>query len=111
MEWLYEQQAMVEADWGAKLNLVEFDVPRPAQQLVDTLRSSLAQILMTRDGRVLRPGTRSYNRSDPRWGNVSAIPLGLGYANIAADYLRWFAPHQFENGKIACWVDSRGAHP
>ena len=112
VEWLDEQQAMVETDWRAKLNLVEFDVPRPAQQLVDTLRSSLAQILMTRDGPVLRPGTRSYNRSWIRDGAmISESLLRLGYANIAADYLRWFAPHQFENGKIPCCVDSRGADP
>ena len=103
---------MVETDWRAKLNLVEFDVPRRAQQLVDTLRSSLAQILMTRDGPVLRPGTRSYDRSWIRDGAmISESLLRLGYANIAADYLRWFAPHQFENGKVPCCVDSRGADP
>ncbi len=67
---------------------------------------------MTRDGPVLRPGTRSYGRSWIRDGAMIAEALvRLGHANIAADYLRWFAPHQFENGKVPCCVDSRGADP
>ena len=110
--WLDEQQAEVEIGWRAKLNLVEFDVPARAQHLVDTLRSSLAQILMTRDGPILRPGTRSYGRSWIRDGAmISESLLRLGHAHVAADYLRWFAPHQFANGKVPCCVDSRGADP
>jgi len=38
-------------------------VPAEAQPLIDTLRSSLAHILLSRVGPVLRPGTRSYARS------------------------------------------------
>ncbi len=111
-DWLEAQQRQVEADWRAKLNLVEFDVPAAGQHLIDTLRSSLAQILMTRDGPVLRPGTRSYGRSWIRDGAmISELLVRLGHANIAAEYLRWFAPHQFENGKVPCCVDSRGADP
>ena len=111
-DWFAEQQKQVETDWRAKLNLIAFDVPADGQHLVDTLRSSLAHILMTRDGPVLRPGTRSYGRSWIRDGAMIAEALvRLGHASIAADYLRWFAPHQFENGKVPCCVDSRGADP
>jgi hypothetical protein len=111
-EWIEAQQQRVESDWRAKLNLVEFDVPAGGRHLVNTLRSSLAHILMTRDGPVLRPGTRSYGRSWIRDGAmISESLVRLGHANIAADYLRWFAPHQFENGKVPCCVDSRGADP
>ncbi len=110
--WLDEQQRQVESGWRSKLNLVEFDVPADGRHLIDTLRSSLAQILMTRDGPVLRPGTRSYGRSWIRDGAmISESLVRLGHANIAADYLRWFAPHQFENGKVPCCVDFRGADP
>jgi hypothetical protein len=35
----------------------------------------------------------------------------LGHAGIAADYLRWFAPYQFKDGRVPCCVDSRGADP
>jgi hypothetical protein len=37
--------------------------------------------------------------------------LRLGHANIAADFLRWYAPHQFDDGKVPCCVDDRGADP
>ena len=36
---------------------------------------------------------------------------GSGHADVAADYLRWYAPHQFANGKVPCCVDARGADP
>ena len=46
-----------------------------AQHYVDTLRSSLAHILMTRDGPILRPGTRSYGALvDPRWRDDVGSP-------------------------------------
>jgi hypothetical protein len=37
--------------------------------------------------------------------------LRLGHADVAADYLRWYAPHQFANGKVPCCIDGRGADP
>jgi hypothetical protein len=37
--------------------------------------------------------------------------MRLGHAAVAADYLRWYAAHQFRNGKIPCCVDARGADP
>ena len=111
-DWLDQQRTAVETDWRAKLNLVDFDVPARAQRQIDTLRSSLAQILMTRDGPILRPGTRSYGRSWIRDGAmISESLLRLGHDDIAADYLRWFAPHQFESGRVPCCVDARGADP
>jgi hypothetical protein len=61
---------------------------------------------------MLRPGTRSYARSWIRDGTMIAEALlRLGHASAAADYLRWYAPHQFANGKIPCCIDARGADP
>jgi hypothetical protein len=37
--------------------------------------------------------------------------LRLGDADVAAEYLRWYAPYQFASGKIPCCVDRRGADP
>ncbi len=100
------------AAWRAKLNRVSLRVPAPAQPLVDTMRTALAHLLITRDGPVLRPGTRSYARSWIRDGAmISESLLRLGYADVAADYLRWYAPHQFKSGKVPCCVDERGADP
>ena len=110
--WVAREQRAAAAAWREKLNRVSLKVPPAAQPLVDTVRTSLAHILMTRDGPMLRPGTRSYARSWIRDGAMIAESLlRLGDAGVAAEYLRWYAPHQFASGKIPCCVDQRGADP
>ncbi|QBE67115.1 coagulation factor 5/8 type domain-containing protein [Pseudoduganella lutea] len=104
--------AQVADDWRARLNGVALHVPPAGQHLVNTLRSSLAHILMTRDGAAIQPGTRSYLRSWIRDGAMmSEALLRMGMPEIAADYLQWYAPYQFGNGKVPCCVDHRGADP
>lgn len=111
-DWAVREQAAVAAAWQAKLNAVELRVPAANQALVDTLRSSFAHILITRDGPALRPGTRSYARSWIRDGAMIAEGmLRLGDERVAKDYARWYAPYQFANGKVPCCVDRRGADP
>ena len=110
--WLEQEQRAVAATWRQKLNRVRFRVPPGTQPLIDTLRTALAHVLITRDGPILRPGTRAYARSWIRDGAIiSESLLRLGHATVAADFLRWYATHQFQNGKIPCCVDSRGADP
>ncbi|MDQ2916757.1 MAG: discoidin domain-containing protein [Pseudomonadota bacterium] len=111
-QWLAREQASAAATWRDKLDRVTIRVPREVQPLADTLHTALAHILVTRDGPILRPGTRSYARSWIRDGTMIAESLlRLGHASIAADYLRWYAPHQFANGKVPCCIDARGADP
>jgi hypothetical protein len=110
--WLEHEQRAVAAVWRRNLNRTRFRVSPEAQPLIDTLRTALAHVLITRDGPILRPGTRSYARSWIRDGAIMSESLmRLGHASVAADYLRWYAAHQFSNGKIPCCVDSRGADP
>ena len=110
--WLEREERAVAASWKQKLNRVAIRAPREAQPLLDTLRTALAHLLITRDGSMLRPGTRSYARSWIRDGAmISESLLRLDHASVAADYMRWYAPHQFQNGKIPCCVDRRGADP
>jgi hypothetical protein len=110
--WAGREQNRVAAGWHDKLDRVAIRVPTHAQPLIDTLRTSLAHILVTRDGPMLRPGTRSYARSWIRDGAMMADALlRLGHADVAAQYLQWYAPRQFANGKIPCCVDTRGADP
>jgi len=100
------------ARWHEALDRVRVTVPAEGQPLVDTLRSSLAHILMSRDGPMLRPGTRSYSRSWIRDGAMmSEALLRLGHERAAASYFDWYSPYQFESGKVPCCVDARGADP
>lgn len=102
----------VAAGWREKLDRVDLILPPEAQRIEDVLRSSLAHMLMSRQGPILQPGTRSYNRSWIRDGAMMAEGLNrLGHADLSADYLRWYAPHVFDNGKVPCCVDARGADP
>jgi len=102
----------VAAGWREKLDRVDLILPPEAQRIEDTVRSSLAHMLMSRQGPSLQPGTRSYNRSWIRDGAMMAEGLNrLGHADLSADYLRWYAPRVFDNGKVPCCVDARGADP
>lgn len=105
-------QTRIAADWREKLDRVDLIVPPRAQRIEDALRSSLAHMLMSRQGPSLQPGTRSYNRSWIRDGAMMAEGLNrLGHADLSADYLRWYAPYLFSDGKVPCCVDARGADP
>ena len=100
------------ATWRERLNRVQISLPAPAQPVIDTLRTSLAHILMSRDGAALRPGTRSYART---WVRDGAMMVGgllrLGETQAAMDFVDWYGPHVFANGKVPCCVDQRGADP
>jgi hypothetical protein len=110
--WMNREHAAVAAGWRERVNRVSIDVPAAGRPLIAALRTALAHILITRDGPVLRPGTRSYARSWIRDGAMIAESLlRVGHAREAADYLRWYARYQFAGGKVPCCVDARGADP
>ncbi|BDU71689.1 discoidin domain-containing protein [Mesoterricola silvestris] len=98
------------ASWDEKLNRVRVELPEPGA--ADTLRTCLAHILISRKGPALRPGTRSYARSWIRDGAMmSAALLRMGHADEVRDYIEWYAPYLYPNGKVPCVVDDRGADP
>ncbi|CAG1018156.1 hypothetical protein BURC_02891 [Burkholderiaceae bacterium] len=98
--------------WHERLNRVRLQVPPDGQPLVDTLRTSLAHILMSRDGPALRPGTRSYARTWVRDGAMMLAGLvRLGEIDAAREFVDWYAGHIFDSGKVPCCVDQRGADP
>ncbi|HEY7639058.1 MAG TPA: discoidin domain-containing protein [Steroidobacteraceae bacterium] len=102
----------VAAEWREKLNRVELTVPAKYQSLADTLRSSLAYVLINRDGPAIQPGSRAYERSWIRDGAMtSEMLLRLGHEQDAKEFLLWYAKYQFANGKVPCCVDRRGADP
>ncbi len=105
--------ALVEAATRWQQRLAAVDLTLPAlPTLPDAMRSSAGWILASRKGAALEPGTRSYDRSWIRDGVLmSAALLRFGYDDVVRDYIEWYAPHQYPNGKIPCCVDARGADP
>lgn len=110
--WFPAALAAMRQSWHEKLDRVALSVPPAGQPFVDTLRSSLAYMLVSRDGAMLRPGTRSYARAWIRDGAmISEALLRLGHPAVAADFLRFYAPYQYASGKVPCCVDAHGAGP
>jgi hypothetical protein len=110
--WVEARASAVAEAWRARLDRVRIGLPAQAQRLADTLRTAHAHMLLSRDGPALRPGTRSYARSWIRDGAMIADALlQLGDIDAVRDYVDWYAPHQFGNGKVPCCVDHRGSDP
>ena len=97
------------AAWHARLDRVGLEMPARVR---DSLRTALAHILMSRDGAALQPGTRAYARTWIRDGAMMVSALArLGEIDAARQFVDWFAPRIFANGKVPCCVDSRGSDP
>ncbi|MEA2163751.1 MAG: hypothetical protein QOK37_1878 [Thermoanaerobaculia bacterium] len=105
------QRAKAVAYWRAIVDHVQIDIPA-ARDLIDTARANIAFNLLGRDGPAIRGGARNYRRSWIRDGSLaSTMLLRFGLDDDVRDYIRWFAPYQFADGKIPCCVDARGADP
>jgi len=110
--WAAGKLDLVAASWRDRLDRVEIRLPASAQEFVRATQANLAYVLASREGPALRPGTRSYARSWIRDGAMMAAALlRLGHDGAVRDYLLWYAPFQFPNGKVPCCVDQRGADP
>ncbi|HMN39885.1 MAG TPA: discoidin domain-containing protein [Phycisphaerales bacterium] len=98
--------------WRERLGHVRIRLPRGNEQLTDSLRANLAYILINRDGPGIQPGSRCYERTWIRDGALTSTALlSMGLAPVVREFLDWFAPFQYDNGKIPCCVDRRGPDP
>jgi hypothetical protein len=98
--------------WRDVLNRVTITVPAAKQVVVNSTRTALAHILMSRAGPMLKPGTRSYNRAWIRDGAMMGEGLlRMGRGDVARDFADYYSKYQFPNGKVPCCVDFRGADP
>ncbi len=110
--WLAQERSQVAARWRARLNAVGLQVPDSARDIANTVRTSLAYILISRDGPALEPGIRAYARTWVRDGAMmSEALLRMGLTDVVRDFVTWYAPHQFGSGKVPCCVDARGSDP
>ncbi len=106
------EERRVAALWRERLDRVRISGPGEVADVAATLRAALGHILVNRSGPALQPGARAYARSWIRDGALtSSALLRLGHANEARDFLQWFAPFQFKNGKVPCCATARGADP
>ena len=106
------EEAQVAAHWRAQLDRVRITGPAEVADVARTLRTALGHVLVNRSGPALQPGARAYARSWIRDGALtSSALLRLGHADVARDFLRWYAPFQFKNGKVPCCATARGADP
>jgi len=106
------EEARVAAQWRAKLDRVRISGSADVKDVARTLRTALGHILVNRSGPALQPGARAYARSWIRDGALtSSALLRLGHDDAARDFLRWYAPFQFKNGKVPCCATARGADP
>ncbi len=100
------------AHWRERLGRVTLQLPGDGARIADTLATSLAHMLMSRDGPALRPGTRSYARTWIRDGAMMVAGLlRLGEVDAAREFTDWYAGFVFDSGKVPCCVDQRGADP
>jgi hypothetical protein len=98
--------------WRDKIERVTIELPVSAARVVNTLYANIGYILVNRDHAGLQPGSRSYERSWIRDGSLEATALlRMGRADVAREFLEWYAGYQYPNGKVPCCVDSRGADP
>jgi hypothetical protein len=98
--------------WRARLADVPIALPASGAAFAESLRASLAWMLVERDGPRLQPGPRAYRRAWIRDGAFMATALAeMGFGDEARAFLRWYAPYQLADGRVPCAVDARGVDP
>ncbi|HET9326524.1 MAG TPA: coagulation factor 5/8 type domain-containing protein, partial [Candidatus Eisenbacteria bacterium] len=98
--------------WRQALGTVGIELPDSAAAIAHAVRAQLGFIMVNRDGPSIQPGSRAYERSWIRDGSLTCSALlRFGHSEMVRDFIEWFGPHQYENGKIPCCADHRGADP
>jgi hypothetical protein len=96
-------------NWATVLQRVDVQLPALATPLLQTMKTAIAHILVTRDGAALHPGPRTYARAWIRDGaTMSTALLQMGFPTEVREFIRWYATHQIADGRIPCCIDRRG---
>ncbi len=110
--WFTTRADAVAQGWRERLGRFALALPTGAPPLAAAMRTALAHVLILADGPALQPGARSYRRAWIRDGALmSEALLRLGQGEEASAFLSWYGGFQFEDGRIPCCVDRRGADP
>ncbi|MFH1368028.1 MAG: discoidin domain-containing protein [Elusimicrobiota bacterium] len=98
--------------WETRLKTVQIKIPE--QGIIDAMKTHLAYILINRDGPLVQPGPRNYQRSWMRDGAIiNAALLRSGFAAEAREYVDYmvtmqkpdgFVPFMIEVNKMPDWA-------
>jgi len=101
------------ASWKSHGRLASHvQLPGAGVDVIRTLDAQLTWARVTKDGPVLKPGARAYDRAWIRDGALSADAfLRAGQPQVAKDFAEWFAPFVADDGAVPCCVDARGPDP
>ena len=109
---VYKKMDEVINIWENKLSKVIFKVPEKGKNFINTLKANLAYVFINKDGPRIQPGSRSYLRSWIRDGSMtSSALLRMGNIKEVKEYLNWYSPNLFPDGRVPCVVDHRGPDP
>lgn len=98
--------------WRARLGLFDLRLPGTAADVARALQAQIGWILVNRDSAGIQPGSRSYSRSWIRDGSLTCTALlRTGHPEVVREFIEWFAPYQYADGKVPCCVDTRGSDP
>ncbi|MFY9975242.1 MAG: discoidin domain-containing protein [Chromatiaceae bacterium] len=96
--------------WEDKLGVPDIRLPPRAADVIETLKTAAAHILINRDGPALQPGPRRYARSWIRDGVLMAAALArMGLSEAGRDFVRWYAGFQTSDGNLPDCVDRDGS--
>ncbi len=96
-------------DWKSRIRTDQWSGSAWATDAIEAALTATAHILITRSGPALQPGPRRYTRSWIRDGAMmGAALLRMGHAREVLEFIRWYAPHQREDGFVPCCVDREG---
>jgi len=96
-------------DWKSRMRTDQWSGSGWAVEAIEAALTATAHVLITRSGPALQPGPRRYTRSWIRDGAMmSAALLRMGHAREVLEFIRWYAPHQREDGFVPCCVDRDG---
>ncbi|MFH0952954.1 MAG: discoidin domain-containing protein [Verrucomicrobiota bacterium] len=93
--------------WSEQVDKVSLDLP--ARDVVNTLKSQLAYILVNKDGPAIEPGSRNYKRAWMRDGALTgAALLRLGLAEPVREFLDWYAERIQPDGLVPPILNNDG---
>ena len=96
--------------WESVLGHVEFQLPGNAMKIAQVMKTTLAYMLISRDGPAIEPGVRNYARTWLRDGAmISTALLEMGCTEEVRAFIRWVSHYQLADGRMPCCIDERGA--